>query len=124
MVTSNLKLNFIAKPNYYNTFTFFRNFLQFASNFDNFSNISRDVDSEVGGSDSSLNSHSTSLTTTLPRLSHYNSQPTIGGQSRSSKTGAAGGQGPGPRIVKTIIKRLPRDSGPQYGSLDRKHSRS
>ena len=92
-----------------------------------FSNISRDTESEVGGSDTSLHS----AMTTLPRLSsnlgpHYNSQPALpSGQARPVKAGPSPGHtGAGARIVKTIVKRLPRDSGPRYGSLDRKHSRS
>ena len=92
-----------------------------------FSNISRDTETEVGGSDTSLHS----ALTTLPRLSsnlgpHYNSQPALpSGQARPVKAGPSPGHtGAGARIVKTIVKRLPRDSGPRYGSLDRKHSRS
>ena len=91
-----------------------------------FSNISRDTESEVGGSDTSLHS----ALTTLPRLSsmapHYNSQPALpSGQARPVKAGPSPGHGrAGARVVKTIVKRLPRDSGPRYGSLDRKNSRS
>ena len=94
--------------------------------FSNMSTISRDTEPDVGGSDTSL--HST-LTTVLPRLSqgpHYNSQPALpSGQTRPVKAGPSPSHGQaGPRIVKTIVKRLPRDTGPRYGSLDRKHSRS
>ena len=94
------------------------------------STMSRDtVEADVGGSDTSL--HSSLTTTVLPRLAggpHYSSQPALpSGQARPVKAGPSpshGGAAPGPRIVKTIVKRLPRDTGPRYGSLDRKHSRS
>ena len=68
--------------------------------------------SQVGGSDSSIH---TTTTTSLPRLASYNSQPSMAQKNLR----------PGARIVKTVVRRLPRDnSGPRYGSLDRKHSRA
>ena len=80
-----------------------------------------------GGSDSSLASSSTGHGTVLPRLLSA-SQPAISLPSSRLAHGQAHGQAPGRVSPKTktvtVIRRLPRESGPRYGSLDRKHSRA
>ena len=82
-----------------------------------------------GGSDSSLASSGTGHGTVLPRLLSA-SQPAISLPSSRLGHGQAHGQAPGRGSPKTkakavtVIRRLPRESGPRYGSLDRKHSRA
>ena len=61
-----------------------------------------------GGSDSSINT-----VTSLPRLKPHSSHPAL----TPEKT-RQGGKG------RPAGRRLVRDTGPRYGSLDRKHSRS
>merc|ERR1711892_220264 len=65
----------------------------------------------TGGSDSSLNT-----VTPLPRLKPHNSQPSLQLQGNPQGKGTVKG--------KTVGRRLAREGGPRYGSLDRKHSRS
>jgi len=65
----------------------------------------------TGGSDSSLNT-----VTPLPRLKPHNSQPSLQLQGNPQSKGTVKG--------KTVGRRLAREGGPRYGSLDRKHSRS
>eukprot|EP00092_Neocalanus_flemingeri_P035523 GFUD01038665.1.p1 GENE.GFUD01038665.1~~GFUD01038665.1.p1 ORF type:complete len:412 (-),score=128.46 GFUD01038665.1:120-1355(-) len=63
------------------------------------------------GSDSSLHT-----VTPLPRLRPHNSQPSLQLQGIAQTKPTVKGKAAG--------RRLPRESGPRYGSLDRKHSRS
>jgi len=76
---------------------------------------SRDVELQAqlgsSGSDSSLNT-----VTPLPRLRPHNSQPSLQLQGVAQNKSVMKG--------KAVGRRLPRESGPRYGSLDRKHSRS